>query len=95
MLFLFWMFVDVAETVVALLLLCGVGIVQSLFSPLSFGNIIASFRNFKKLSSMNFDYFEMYPLVVRDGPLETLWGEGNFRAAGIFFRYQIPCMNFF
>ena len=20
---------------------------------------------------------------------------GNFRAAGIFFRYQIPCMNFF
>ena len=21
-------------------------------------------------------------------------GEGNFRAAGIFFRYQIPCMNF-
>ena len=22
-------------------------------------------------------------------------GEGNFRAGGIFFRYQIPCMNFF
>ena len=22
-------------------------------------------------------------------------GEGNFRGAGIFFRYQIPCMNFF
>ena len=21
--------------------------------------------------------------------------EGNFRAAGIFFRHQIPCMNFF
>ena len=33
--------------------------------------------------------------TVRDGPLEKLWGEGNFRAAGIFFRYQIPCMNFF
>ena len=34
---------------------------------------------------------------LRDGPLETLWGEGkgNFRAAGIFFRYQIPYMNFF
>ena len=33
---------------------------------------------------------------IRDGPLEKLWGgEGNFRAAGIFFRYQIPCMNFF
>ena len=39
---------------------------------------------------------------VRHGPLEKLWGgggggggEGNFRAAGIFFRYQIPCMNFF
>ena len=23
------------------------------------------------------------------------WGEGNFRAAEIFFRYQISCMNFF
>ena len=22
-------------------------------------------------------------------------GVGNFRAAGIFFRYQTPCMNFF
>ena len=22
-------------------------------------------------------------------------GEGNFRATGILFRYQIPCMNFF
>ena len=22
-------------------------------------------------------------------------GEGNFRAAGIFFRHEIPCMNFF
>ena len=33
---------------------------------------------------------------LRNGPLEKLWGrEGNFRAAGIFFRYQIPCMNFF
>ena len=35
--------------------------------------------------------------ALRDGPLEKLWGggKGNFRAAGIFFRYQIPCMNFF
>ena len=34
--------------------------------------------------------------LLRDGPLEKLWGgEGNFRPAGIFFRYQIPCMNFF
>ena len=37
---------------------------------------------------------------VRDGPLEKLWGGGgaglgNFRAAGIIFRYQIPCMDFF
>ena len=32
--------------------------------------------------------------MTRDGPLEKLWGEGNFQAAGIFFRYQIPCMNF-
>ena len=35
-------------------------------------------------------------VTVRDGPLEKLWGGGrNFRSAGIFFRYQIPCMNFF
>ena len=35
--------------------------------------------------------------LLRDGPLEKLWGEGegNFRASGIFFRYLIPCMNFF
>ena len=33
---------------------------------------------------------------VMDGPLQKLWGgQGNFRAAGIFFRSQIPCMNFF
>ena len=32
----------------------------------------------------------------RDGPLEKLWGgEGNFRATGIFFPGQIPCMNCF
>ena len=31
----------------------------------------------------------------RDGPLEKLLEGGNFRAAGIFFRYQIHCMNFF
>ena len=38
----------------------------------------------------------MQSLASKDGPLEKLWGgEGNFRAAGIFFRYQIPCMNFF
>ena len=32
------------------------------------------------------------------GTLETLrggGGEGSFRAARIFFSYQIPCMNFF
>ena len=38
-------------------------------------------------------------MAFRDGPLEKLWGvgggEGNFRAAGFFFRYQIPGMNFF
>ena len=34
---------------------------------------------------------------LRDGPLEKLWvgGEGNFRAAGIFFSYQIPRIDFF
>ena len=34
-------------------------------------------------------------VFLGDGPLEKLLGEGNFRAAGIFFRYQTPCMNFF
>ena len=29
--------------------------------------------------------------LLRDGPLEKLWGKGR----GIFFRYLIPCMNFF
>ena len=35
--------------------------------------------------------------VLRDGPVEKFsGGEGGvFEAAGIFFRYQIPCMNFF
>ena len=32
---------------------------------------------------------------IRDGPLKKLWEEENFRDAGIFFRYQIPCMSFF
>ena len=35
----------------------------------------------------------------RDGPLEIffffLGGGGNFRAAGIFLRYKITCVNFF
>ena len=45
-------------------------------------------------------------LKSRDGPLEKLWSGGggrgagggwekNFRAAGIFFRCRIPCINFF
>ena len=34
--------------------------------------------------------------AIRDGSLEKLWGgEGNFRAAGIIFRYQIPFMDLF
>ena len=31
----------------------------------------------------------------RDWPLEKLWGEGKFSSRRNFFRYQIPCMNFF
>ena len=34
-------------------------------------------------------------LSFRNGPLEKLWGGRNFRAAGNFCRYQIPCMKFF
>ena len=29
-----------------------------------------------------------------DGPLEMLWGVGNFRVAAIFCHYQIPCTIF-
>ena len=58
MLFLCWMFVDVAETVVALLLLCGV----------------LSFRNIQKLSSMNVNYFEMFVLVISQLCRSCSWG---------------------
>ena len=34
-------------------------------------------------------------IELRDGRLEKLRGGGEFLAAGIFCRYQIPCMNFF
>ena len=35
-------------------------------------------------------------MQLRDGPLKMLMGGGgDFRAAGMFFRYQIPCMIFF
>ena len=30
----------------------------------------------------------------RGGPLEKLWGGGEFSSRRIFFRYQIPCINF-
>ena len=38
-----------------------------------------------------------YERYTTKGPTirKVMGGEGNFRAAGIFFRYQIPCMNFF
>ena len=32
---------------------------------------------------------------IRDGPLEKLWGEGNFRAAGILFVIKFLLWNFF
>ena len=33
--------------------------------------------------------------MIRDGPLEKLWGGREFSSLRNFFRYQIPCMNFF
>ena len=34
--------------------------------------------------------------IIRDGPLEKLWGgEGNFRAAGIFFSLSNSLYEFF
>ena len=51
----------------------------------------------------DFGYYFIHNIssfLIRDGPLEKLWvegggGVGNFPAAGIFFCYQILCMNFF
>ena len=39
----------------------------------------------------------IFTYKFRDEPSEKLLGGGvgNFRAAGIFFRYQIPCINIF
>ena len=33
--------------------------------------------------------------LIRDGPLEKLWGEWRIFEPQEFFPYQIPCMNFF
>ena len=33
--------------------------------------------------------------IDKERTIRKVMGVGNFRAAGIFFRYQIPCMNFF
>ena len=34
--------------------------------------------------------------LLRNGPLEKLWGgRGIFEPQEFFFRYQIPCINFF
>ena len=33
--------------------------------------------------------------LLRDGPLEKLWGWGEFSSRRNFFCYQILCMNFF
>ena len=45
------------------------------------------------------DWFNKTDLFIhpRGRTIRKVMGsrEGNFRAAGIFFRYQIPCMNFF
>ena len=48
-------------------------------------------------SSFNNNKFLDLFFLLRDGPLEKLWGGGerNFRATGIFFGYQVPCMNLF
>ena len=32
---------------------------------------------------------------IKGRTIRKVMGVGNFRAAGIFFRYQIPCMNSF
>ena len=34
--------------------------------------------------------------IIRDGPLEKLWGGREiFEPQEFFFHYPIPCMNFF
>ena len=32
---------------------------------------------------------------IRDGPLEKLWGGGEFSSRRNFFRHQIPCTTLF
>ena len=44
--------------------------------------------------------FDAYAIHIKGRTIrKVMWGagggKGNFRAAGIFFRYQIPCMDFF
>ena len=54
-------------------------------------------ENCLKVSEKSGESQGIFNFLIRDGPLEKLWGGGveNFRAAGIFFRYQIRFINFF
>ena len=55
--------------------------------------------NFSSTTKQSTRYItELYYINLHKGPTIRKvmgGGEGNFRAAGIFFRYQIPCMIFF
>ena len=44
---------------------------------------------------VNETWLETDSKLFRDGPLEKLWGGGEFSSRRNFFRYQIPCTNFF
>ena len=60
--------------------------------------VIADVRNTKKLRRHLKEMSKtLSNVVIKGRTIRKVMGggEGNFRAAGIFFRYQIPCMNFF
>ena len=68
--------------------------------PIFFFQLLSSFQLFH--SNQHFEAIEFVDrqaliLIFPKGRTirKVMGGEGNFWAAGIFFRYQIPCMNFF
>ena len=79
----------------------GGGSTQAICVPFCLG-FVCTYLNVLKLSV--FEKIRVHSLRIQIFFAQTLKGrtirkvmvgEGNFRAAGIFFRYQTPCMNSF
>ena len=68
---------------------------EKIFPSLSLTNVSIHFRN-GLLQLKDFIRLMHKKKVTKGRTIrKVIVGVGNFRAAGIFFRYQIPCMNFF